>query len=65
MLPGDPFNLTQGYPVTEKQQVKEHLLGAPWTRLVNEGYLVDLNGQGFHKVSPKDTTTSINSQTPL
>jgi predicted transcriptional regulator len=31
--------------------VKEHLLGAPWTRLVNEGYLADLTGQGFYKVT--------------
>jgi hypothetical protein len=31
--------------------VREHLLGAPWTRLVNEGYLVDLTGQGFYKVT--------------
>jgi hypothetical protein len=51
MLAGDPYGLAQGYPDGEKQEVKEHLLGAPWTRLVNEGYLVDLNGQGFHKVS--------------
>jgi len=51
MLPGDPYGLAHGYPDGEKQGVKEHLLGAPWTRLVNEGYLVDLNGQGFHKVS--------------
>jgi hypothetical protein len=51
MLPGDPYGLANGYPDGEKQGVKEHLLGAPWTRLVNEGYLVDLNGQGFHKVS--------------
>jgi len=51
MLPGDPYGLANGFPENEKQGVKEHLLGAPWTRLVNEGYLVDLNGQGFHKVS--------------
>lgn len=51
MLPGDPYGLANGFPDGEKQGVKEHLLGAPWTRLVNEGYLVDLSGQGFHKVS--------------
>ncbi|MGB6686967.1 MAG: hypothetical protein WBE76_03905 [Terracidiphilus sp.] len=39
------------YPEEERRAVKEHLLGAPWTRLVSEGYLVDLSGQGFHKVS--------------
>jgi hypothetical protein len=51
MLPGDPYGLAQGFPDAEKHGVKEHLLGAPWTRLVNEGHLVDLTGQGFHKVS--------------
>jgi hypothetical protein len=51
MLPGDPYGLAHGFPDGEKQGVKEHLLGAPWTRLVNEGHLVDLSGRGFHKVS--------------
>jgi TIR domain len=51
MLNGDPYGLARGFPDADKQGAKEHLLGAPWTRLVNEGYLIDLNGQGFHKVS--------------
>jgi TIR domain len=51
MLNGDPYGFAKGFPDGEIQGVKEHLLGAPWTRLVNKGYLVDLNGQGFHKVS--------------
>jgi len=51
MMPGDPYGLADGYPETEKTAVREHLLGAPWTRLVNEGLLVDLSGQGFYKVS--------------
>jgi hypothetical protein len=50
-LPNDPYGLANGYPPQERREVIEHLLGAPWTRLVNAGYLVDLNGQGFHKVS--------------
>jgi len=51
MMHGDPYALAYGYPDAEKMQVKEHLLGAPWTRLVNEGYLVDPMGQGFYKVT--------------
>ncbi len=51
MLPGDPYALVNGFPDGEKQAIKEHLLGAPWTRLVNEGYLVDLGDKGFYKVS--------------
>jgi hypothetical protein len=51
MMAGDPFALAYGYPDPEKAAVREHLLGAPWTRLVNEGFLVDLSGLGFHKIS--------------
>ena len=51
MLGGDPYGLAQGYPEGEKQAVCEHLFGAPWMKLVNEGYVVDFNGQGFFKVS--------------
>jgi hypothetical protein len=51
MMPGDPYALAYGYSDAEKMPVREHLMGAPWTRLVNEGYLVDLNGQGFHKLT--------------
>ena len=51
LLPGDPYGLAYGYPDDEKRAVKEHLLGTPWIKLVNEGYLVDLSGQGFHRVS--------------
>jgi len=53
MLPKDPYALAQGYQDGEKREVIEHLLAAPWTRLVNKSYLVDLNGEGFHKVSPE------------
>jgi TIR domain len=51
MLIGDPYGLASGFPDAEKVAVREHLLGSPWTRLVNEGLLVDLSGQGFHKVT--------------
>jgi len=51
MMPGDPYALAYGYTDAEKMPVREHLLGAPWTRLVNEGYLVDLTGKGFYKVT--------------
>ena len=51
MMVGDPYALAYGYSDAEKMAVREHLMGAPWMKLVNEGYLVDLNGQGFYKVS--------------
>jgi hypothetical protein len=51
MMRGDPFALAHGYSEAEKTAVREHLLGAPWTRLVNEGYLADFLGQGFFKVT--------------
>ncbi|MBB5327804.1 toll/interleukin-1 receptor domain-containing protein [Tunturiibacter gelidoferens] len=65
MLGGDPYGFAHGFPDGEKQLVKEHLLGAPWTRLVNEGYLVDLNGQGFHKVSIEGHEFLKQDETPL
>ena len=51
MMSGDPFGLSHGYADADKTPVREHLLGVPWTRLVNEGYLVDLRGQGFYTVT--------------
>jgi hypothetical protein len=50
-LANDPYGLTNGYQEEERRAVKEYLLGAPWTRLVHEGYLVDPSGNGFHTVS--------------
>jgi hypothetical protein len=51
MMSGDPYALAYGYPAAENMPVREHLMGAPWSRLVSEGYLVDLTGQGFYKVT--------------
>jgi hypothetical protein len=48
---GDPYQMAKGYPPQEQREVIEHLFGGPWARLVHEGYLVQLNNQGFHKVS--------------
>ena len=48
---GDPYQVAKGYPPQEQPEVIEHLFGGPWARLVHEGYLVQLNNQGFHKVS--------------
>ena len=51
-LANDPYGHPLRYLTEEERRaVKEHLLGAPWTRLVSDGYLVDLSGQGSHKVS--------------
>ena len=51
MLPGDPYQLAYGYSAIENDAVRQHLLGVPWTRLVNEGYLADYRGQGFFAVT--------------
>jgi hypothetical protein len=46
------FNqLAYGYPDSENLAVREHLMTIPWTRLVNDGYIADLRGQGFFKVT--------------
>ena len=51
MLPGDPYQLAYGYSANENDAVRQHLLGVPWTCLVNEGYLADYRGQGFFAVT--------------
>src|ERR1035438_2422890 len=51
MMAGDNWGLAYGYPDEEKDAVRRHLINIPWTKLVNEGYLVDFDGQGFFKVS--------------
>jgi serine/threonine protein kinase len=51
MLPNDPYQLAYGYSANENDVVRQHLLGAPWTRLVNEGFLADFRGQGFFSVT--------------
>jgi serine/threonine protein kinase len=51
MLPNDPHQLAYGYSANENDAVRQHLLGLPWTRLVNEGFLADFRGQGFFSVT--------------
>jgi hypothetical protein len=50
-MPGDSYGLAVGFPDTENEAVRHHLLGGPWTRLVNDGFLVDPRGGGFFEVS--------------
>jgi hypothetical protein len=50
-LSGDPYGMARLYSETERREVVEHLLAAPWTRLVNNGYLADFSGHGFYKVT--------------
>ena len=51
LLPDDPYQLAYGYSANENDAVRQHLLGVPWTRLVNEGFLADFRGQGFFAVT--------------
>lgn len=51
LLANDPFGLALGYSHAENEKVRRHLLGAPWTILVNRGYIVDPAGNGFYSVS--------------
>lgn len=50
-MSGDPYGMARFYPESEKREVVEHLLAAPWTRLVNNGFLADFSGRGFYKVT--------------
>ncbi len=66
MLHVDTYQLAAGYPDQEKRQVMEHLIGGPWPKLVNDGYLVDIGGQGFHKVSAEGLDlVQVDVTTPL
>ena len=51
LMQGDPYGLGAGYDSGENLAVRRYLLGAPWTELVNRGYLVDPAGHGFYEVS--------------
>jgi hypothetical protein len=51
LLPNDPYALAYGFPANENMSIREYLLGVPWTRLVNEGFLVDPSGSGFYLLS--------------
>jgi hypothetical protein len=48
---GDPWGLARGFPSLENEAVRLHLLGTPWNRLVNDGFLVDPRGSAFFQVS--------------
>jgi hypothetical protein len=45
------YGLAAGYGDDEAAAVREHLLGMPWTQLVNRGYLVDTGGHGSYVIS--------------
>lgn len=51
LLPNDPYGLATGFDISENMPARIHLLGTPWNRLVNEGYLVDPQGNGFFSIS--------------
>jgi hypothetical protein len=47
LLNGDPYGLGIGVSGAEKMSILHYLLGTPWTRLVNAGFLSDPAGTGF------------------
>jgi hypothetical protein len=47
LLNGDPYGLGMGLSDADKTPILRYLLGAPWTRLVNAGFLSDPAGTGF------------------
>jgi hypothetical protein len=51
LLPEDGYGLGMGLSPAESMPIRQYLLGAPWTRLVNAGFLVDPSGSGFFSVS--------------
>jgi hypothetical protein len=64
-MSGDSYGLAAGFPDTENEAVRHHLLGGPWTRLVNDGFLVDPRGSGFFEVSEEGQAANNNLTLPM
>jgi hypothetical protein len=60
-MAGDPYGLATGFPAAESDGVRHHLLGGPWTGLVNDGFLVDPRGSGFFEVSEDGHAANANA----
>lgn len=61
----DSFELSSEYPPEESQAVREHLIAAPWTRLVEQGFLIPLQDPGVFLVSEKGISSLIHAEAPL
>jgi diguanylate cyclase (GGDEF)-like protein len=57
LLQNDPWGLAAGFALSENEAVRIHLLGSPWTRLVNDGFLLDPRGSGFFLISEEGHAT--------
>lgn len=64
LLPNDPYGLAAGYSQAENAEVRRHFLSAPWTNLVNQGYIVDPAGSGFYSVSDEGYEALNNPEIP-
>lgn len=64
---GDSYGLAAGFLEAENEAVRHHLLGGPWTRLVNDGFLVDPRGSGFFEVSEEGLAANnkVTLKTPI
>jgi|CZKY01.1.fsa_nt_gi hypothetical protein len=56
LLNGDPYGLGIGVSGAEKMSILRYLLGTPWTRLVNAGFLSDPAGT---RLSPDDSNEAL------
>ena len=61
----DSYGLATGFPDNENEAVRHHLLGVPWTRLVNDGFLVDPRGSGFFEVSEEGIAANNDENRPV
>ena len=64
LLPGDTTGIAYGFADNEKMRVLEHLLGVPWTRLVNDGFLVDLRDSKFFVLTDEGFTAAEEAAKP-
>ena len=59
LLPGDGYGLGTDIPANEKMPMLQYLLGAPWTRLVNAGFLADPTGSGFYAPTDEGSAAAV------
>ena len=64
LLRGDTYQVAAGFSDTERMSVLNHLLGAPWTLLVNRGYLVDLNDSKFYTITEEGIAAGTEAAKP-
>lgn len=63
-LPADSYGVALGFSDTERTPALKHLLGGPWTWLVNQGYLSDPAGNGWFFITEEGFAAAEDAANP-